>query len=312
MSEKQPQFKPLEEERPEISLDRWAEAQMLDFVIKNTRAKRLRTRDFIKVKHYGEDTVAEDEAVVEALERKFKAKLEGLPPSDRARHELSQKRGEALEIIIAEQGELSDWFGPDAMTIRTTKLDDYRNKVDLVVEFEPEKGETPPIEKDVERLALGIDASDNPLSIADKMQINREKLLGQRPPAHVRYFRSQVTDYVGPLDKVVPIVVGLEGKNMAALAHLQHQSLRGINPKEINKQLANHPAQRVLLEEIVAQLRWYMRLLEQEETAHATYEKKDIEGLLRMMEELLAEKKSISLGELGEDMVMQKIQKMVK
>ena len=52
--------------------------------------------------------------------------------------------------------------------------------------------------------------------------------------------------------------------------------------------------------------------MEQEKIAHPTYGKEDINGLLRVMEELLKDKKSIPLGGLGEDMIRQEIQNIVK
>ena len=310
MQEKEPQFGPPEEKRQEISLEQWVEEQTLDLIIRKTRAKRLRMEDCTS--RYGKDEIAKDRSRVERLKATFKAGSERLPAKEQTRHRLSLKRGEALEAIIAEQGELSEWFGPNAMTARATEFDDFVNKVDIVIEFAPEAEKSQAAEENMGRIAFGIDASDNPSGIAKKIAVNRARIAGKLPPSNVKYFRSQVTDYKGPLERIVPVVVGLEGKNMADLVRLQGMLLSGVNAKETSEQLASHPAQRVLVEEIAAQLKWYMRLLEQEEIAHATYEKKDIEGLLRMMEELLKEKKSIPLGELGEDRVWQKIQEIVR
>lgn len=310
MFEKPPQFNNTNEKRPEVSFEDRVEGQVLDYIIQNSGVERLDMESFVD--HYGKSTVAEDQAVVEALEKKFKQELDALSPVERAKRELSQKRGEALEIIIADQGELSDWFGPNAMTMRAAKIDDYRHKVDLVMEFDTDEGKKRPTEEDVERVALAIDASDNLTALLDKIKINQEKITGKRPPAHLQYFRSQVTDYEGPLHKIIPVVVGLEGKNMQDLVRLQNQSLRGIDLKATHEQLAKHPAQRMFIEEILAQLAWYMRLLEEGKKVHLTYEKKDIEALMNKMEALLRDKRSISLGEFERDAVMQEIQKIVE
>jgi len=309
MSE-QPKFEQPGERSSESSIDIWAEEQALDRIIQKSRAKRLEMKYFIG--HYGKETIAEDQAVVEALEKRFNAELERLPEQERAMRELSRKRGEALEIIIAEHGELSDWFGPDAMTTRTAKIDDYRNRVDLVIEFNPEEAGETPTEKNIERLALAVDASDDPSRIIEKMGINQEKLTGRRPSVHVQYFHSQITDYMGPLNKIVPVVVGLEGKNMQELAHLHDKSLRGLDFKEAHKQLAEHPAQRVFIEEILVQLEWYAKLLDQEKSRHSMYSGKDIENVLNIMNRLAEEKRSISLAGLEEDNVMQTVRKIAK
>lgn len=302
-------FEHSKEERSGASIEHWAEEQTLDYIMRETRVSRLKMDEFIDV--YGKDRVDRDKAAVAALKAKFDAELEELPESEQKSLRLSRKRGEVLEIIITEQGELSDWFGPNAMTMRAAEIDDYKRGVDLVVEFAPEDKDAQIRGGNVERIALGIDASDNPLAIARKVEANMAKIMGKRPPAQVSYFRSQVTDYKGRLDKVIPVVIGLEGKNMADLVGLQNKVLRGIDSKETNRQLADHPVQRVLLEEISAQLKWYMKLLELGRAEHPAYEKKDIESFLAIIKELLDDKKSISLGKLDQDMVMQMIKKIV-
>ena len=310
MPEKELKFGPSKEERPETSLDRWAEEQALDFIIQKTRARRLSVEDFIQ--YYGEDTVAEDKAVVKALKQKFEDELQKLSAHERERLRLSQKRGEVLEIIIAEQGELSDWFGPNAMTMRTAEIDDFRNKVDIVIEFSLGEGAAG-AGQEAKRIALAIDASDNLLKLADKIRINQEKIMGKRPPAHVQYFRSQVTDFTGPLYRIIPVVVGLDGKNLKDLVRLQNTSLRGgISSGAANEQLAKHPAQRVFIEEIVVQLKWCVAFLKRGAGGRSMYEKKDVEILLGTMEDLLKEKGSIPLGALGDDRVREKIQEMVQ
>ena len=218
MPKKELKFGPSKEERPEISLERWAEEQALDFIIQRTRAGRLLMEDEVFVNRYGEGTIAKDRSKVERTKELFKAESEGLTAQEQIRHRLSLKRGEALEIIIAEQGELSEWFGPNAMTERTTEFDDILNKVDLVVEFSPETGEA--AEEDMNRIAFAIDASDSPSGIAKKMAVNKARITGELPPSNVKYFCSQVTGYNGPLKRIIPLVVGLEGKNMADLVRL--------------------------------------------------------------------------------------------
>lgn len=60
--------------------------------------------------------------------------------------------GDILEAVACEHGELSNWFGAKSQVIKTARFDDYKNKIDMVVETEAEN-------RQFSHLALGVDVT---------------------------------------------------------------------------------------------------------------------------------------------------------
>ena len=63
-----------------------------------------------------------------------------------------KKYGDIFEAIVYERGAKSGWFGTNSQIIKTSRFDDYRNKIDLVVETQDEAGE-------FTQSALGVDVT---------------------------------------------------------------------------------------------------------------------------------------------------------
>ena len=232
-----------------------------------------------------------------------------------------KRRGEALEVIVGDQVELNDWFGPNALLTRTSEYDDVMNGIDAVAEFD--FGE----ERKPERLALGVDASmrADVAMIERKITRNIEKVTGQREPAEVRYFESQILDAAGHpsvkgrLEAVVPVVIGLDGEDCDRLMCLFVQLLRlrsnkekteSINAliKEKTLEMQKHPVQMVFLLEIKTQLEMYLGLFKEKvmDGDHLAYQSK-VKRLLAITNEIIDSKTEISTEELGEDGVWQAI-----
>lgn len=205
----------------------------------------------------------------------------------------NRKRSECLEIILTDQVYDGDWFGGEAMTSKTSKYDDIRNGVDMVVEFDKEE---------TERMALAIDAStaSNIRVIEDKIKNNLEKLRNKEHLQEVKYFKSQIRDdkgeyYQGGLTDLVPVVVGADKDNVdnlfevfAELKSLEKNPNKSAKERrmELRRNLSENPIQGVFLGEIKTQLETYKKVMGSEDEKIS--EKCD--SLLEIINEVTKEK----------------------
>ncbi|MDD5464384.1 MAG: hypothetical protein PHP62_04495 [Candidatus Moranbacteria bacterium] len=184
-------------------------------------------------------------------------------------------RSDALETLIVDQAEMNNWFGENSFLTRTSEYDDKNNHVDAILEFavEGEDGEV------AKRLALAIDttmaSSKSNNVVNDNIEKNIEAVKYDRTT--VKYFESQVDNYKGRLRHVLPVVVGVDMTNSddlislaASMAKLEStirdpkaivnkENLK-INLTKAKKEMLDHPAQLLFLEEIKAQLEMYAGL----------------------------------------------------
>ncbi|KKU94346.1 MAG: hypothetical protein UY26_C0002G0128 [Candidatus Jorgensenbacteria bacterium GW2011_GWA1_48_13] len=195
----------------ELAFRRAEEALALDVI---------KEKDFIDL--YGEDNVERDLAEIQKIE----ASPEYREPS---------KMATVLEAIIHEQAELSDWLGPDARTMKTSRYDDVKNGVDEIVEFTGEPGKT-------SRLALGIDVTFNP--VLDKKLERIVSKIERGELAQVKYFKS--SSLRGEVQQIPEVVVGADQRTVEQLIPVWLARDQG--------KLAQHPMQIIMLEEIRLQL----------------------------------------------------------
>ena len=230
---------------------------------------------------YGDENVDKDIAYVKNLEKKFSEETN--PENEEAK-----KLAKSLETIITEQIELSDWMGPDAVTITTSRFDDIANGVDLVTEFQNQK------ERTASHLALAVDVTFGS-GLGKKMaRIINEIRSGEL--ARVKYFESEFLNIRGELRNVPRVVVGIDTHTLGSLGEvwLAHDT----------KVLARHGVQRAILEEIRAELAAFQKyaLHVKQKNVALVYER-----ALGAVEGILAEKKEIELGELVNDKVFQSV-----
>lgn len=145
-------------------------------------------KDFQGVEGYTDKEIKEDLAYVEESEKHFVRNDKTEPEKLEAR-----KLGAIFERILHEQAEMGDWLGPNAVTIKTSKFDDYKNGVDDVVEFQEE-------ELEASYLALGIDATIGGDSVSKFRRIKEEIDAGQL--GGIKYFYSEHTGIKGRLPNV--------------------------------------------------------------------------------------------------------------
>jgi len=217
----------------------------------------------------------------------------------------SKKRSEALEIIIADQIETSDWFGDTALLFRTTEFDDYVNGVDAVVEFDESDGD--------HRIALAVDSTSKTelQTLVPKIDRNISKILTNR--CGVKYYESPRLDnpYVGPLVDIIPVVVGLEAQHtndliisFARLLDLERSSrdpntssnLKVILRNEFNqlrRKIEKDPTQIIFLEEIKSQLEMYHSILGREHNPQIHIPTQKLDEIIEIVNGISTSKDSI-------------------
>lgn len=179
---------------------------------------------------YGDKAVEEDKRYTEEMEQKFK---DGATPETRERIKLAT----ILEAIVHENAELSDWFGPDAHTIKSSRFDDIKHGVDTIVELR-ETGTS------ASHLALAVDATLS-IDLAKKFErIKGEIERGEL--TKVKYFASEHLGVRGELSRLPRVVIGTDAKTIKELADLWLERNQ--------RALGTHPVQFQILEEILDQL----------------------------------------------------------
>jgi hypothetical protein len=274
MSERRPIIRTIEDERMH-------ESSYLKIEPAHERAQKVLSEYEIKPETfaglYGDEILKRDAAEV--------ARLEGL-----FERTSSKIYGDILEAVTCEHGELSDWFGPKSQVIKTSRFDDYINKIDMIVETETE-------DRRFSHLALGIDVTFGSRDLSKKFDGIRRHIdtgeLGQ-----VKYFHSDRQNFSGQLRKIPQVVVGVE------LERAKEIGLLWMNRR--NKELGEHPMQMVILEEAALQLKTfseYARKGGRSDTAVL------LEAELQKINELLAMKKADGLKSLPHDKVFEEIRR---
>ena len=292
-------------------LERESIRQDVDFILSHEAESRLHIDDFTET--FPQQTTENDTIITESLRKRFEENLDHLPAVDAARIREGKKRADALEVIIAEQGELNNWAGENAFFIRSTEFDDYVNGVDIILEFDVSDNH----EKKAKRIALAVDASMNTdiVTVSDKVKRNIKKITGDEKPAQVKYFASSVDDFKGSLNTIIPVVVGLDGdhtneliKVCAINKRLQQKKDKSEVLKEALKfnlqALKNHPAQIVFYKEIQSQLAFYKNLLTHQDVKNKEIYIREIESMIEIFDGLKEEKKDMPITPYDHDAIL--------
>jgi len=195
---------------------------------------RVDENDFIEP--YGQATIDADLAEVERLESLFNAR-------DTRESKEQKKVADIFEAIVLWNGEQSNWLGENAVTVKTSRYDDYVNGVDAVIEFQ---GNEP-------RMAsyLGI-AADVTFSTDTTKKFDRLKnQIDKGELAKVKYFHSEHMNIHGQLSKLPAVILGMDKSTVLELAELQAE-------KKF-KELGSHRAQIMMLEQMRAQFTTYSK-----------------------------------------------------
>jgi hypothetical protein len=236
----------------------------------------IQESDFIPV--YGREAVTKDIKTADNLERTF---------TMNSREINAKKLADILEAIVLMQAEQSEWLG-DANTLKTSRFDDYVNKVDVIAEWsDPNQGSRV--------LALALDVTFGTQSIHKKLAAIRNSI-DKRELGSIRYFKDSHGDFIGTRQNVPRTVIGVSQPVVTELAGLW------INNKQ--KALGQHPVQSLFLRQIATQLlamREYAKSIGNE-TAFRTYSQS-----LQAINLIRSQKKGISYDPLRMDPVEQQI-----
>lgn len=214
-----------------------------DIGIIHSRAEKVMDKARIKeadfVNPYGQETIDRDLETVRRHEKEFEHNTNEYTREQKAVADI-------FEALVLENGELSDWFGPNAITHKTSKYDDYENGVDAVIEFQSEMSGAASF--------LGL-AADVSFSADTSKKFDRLKagiLKGRLP--QVKYFNSSDGYFHGRLNMIPEVVIGASKQTVLELAELW-QFKR-------NKELATHRIQIMILNQMEEQMEVFAKFAE--------------------------------------------------
>lgn len=228
---------------------------------RSLRKEELKLKDFEDL--YGKENVDRDREEIARLEIEFQ---KGLTPEN----EQTQRLARTFEGIFHDEAELSEWLGPNASTIKTSRYDDVKNGVDSIAEFRES-------DSSASWLALGIDVtfSSDLTKKFDriKTEIDRGTL------AEVKYFSSEHLHIRGEMKNIPRVVVGADTRTIKQLAELWLEK-----DKDALKALGAHPVQFQILEEMLLELKTFADYAEKKgkHELAAAYEKaiRTVSGIL--------------------------------
>lgn len=225
-----------------------AEQMAFDLLMPKHKDLAINLDDFKDI--YGPEEISRDKRSIENKHAK-------MVDIDSAFH----KRAQLLEAILAEQIELSDWFGENAMTIVPAEYDDLFNGIDLTTEFEQEGG--------FQYIAMGIDVTSSGHPVKKKLDTIKAHIK-DGTLTQMKYFKSEKNDIQGRMGRIPQLVIGADARTINELSNLWLTVYRSRNPeaglnkseldelrekaKEAQVKLAKHRASVLILEEIREQL----------------------------------------------------------
>lgn len=234
---------------------------------------------------YSDDVIQRDMAEVTRLESVF----EQSP---------IKKYGDIFEAIVFEHGEQSNWFGESSQVVKTSRYDDYINKIDLIVESRDESGM-------FSQLALGVDVTFGSQDLSKKFNAIRDGI-DQGRLGSVKYFladRPNGQQFAGPLNNIPHIVAGIEVDRVTELGRLW------VDPKK-KKELAVHPIQMTILEEAALQLEAFAAYAGRSEASENTKALVPIlNQKLQEIKNLIREKRATGITGIKDDKVFEEIKR---
>lgn len=236
-----------------------SEIKTFNLLVPKHRALAINPDTFAK--KYSPEKIANDKKYVRERKQQFKEQ-----------ESESTKRARVLEAIMAEQIELSDWFGSDTLTIIPAEYDDLHNGIDMLVEFAQE----PEGSQDFEYLALGIDITSSAYNLDKKLGIIKDGIF-KGTLTEMAYFDSERDKDAKPLKFNIPkVVIGIERQAIQELSELwmeAHQAKINANDQSLSPEsrksqkerarkalnaLAEHRVRYLILEEIKLQIETYL------------------------------------------------------
>jgi|SRR3989344_2810163 len=208
-----------------------------------------------------------------------------------------KKYGDIFEAIVYEHGAKSGWFGANSQIIKTSRFDDYKNKIDLVVETHDEAGK-------FTQLALGVDVTFGSQDLTKKFIKIRDDIDAGKL-GYVKYFfadRPKHQKFAGPLNNIPHVVVGTEVDRVTELGRLW------MDPKK-EATLATNPIQMTMLEEASLQLGAFRNYAAVGKSNATRALVPILDQKLKDIEKLIKEKRTIGLKSTSPDAVFEEIKR---
>ncbi len=247
--------------------------------------EQIREENFVDL--YGEETIRSDRSYVERMREQFvqDAAIEG---NDREGFELAK----VLEGIINHQLEQNEWMGPEVTTRQASDYDDIANGVDMIAEMEHSDA--------TQHLAIALDATYG-IHLEKKMERIRNEI-NEGTLTAVKYFEDSEGNFRGELKRVPRVVVGADHDTILNLIQLWVENK--------NKELASHPIQLQILDEVYMQLKIFAQYAEKVDQPEVV---KIYQRQARIVKRIMADKKELreKVGTAYErdDRVFKEIQK---
>ena len=229
------------------------------------------------IKSFTKKVVDEETAFARAKRLEFEARD---TPQQKEAHVLA----EIFEAILVKEGKESGWLGEDVKILKTTDYDDIVNRTDLIAEWHGPQAHT---------LGLAVDVTFGPSTLERKFQHIQDDVDKGRL-GKLRYAHTEQTG-------VPRVVIGMSRETVKELMNMWLE--------EDFTALAEHPIQRVLLEQICSQL----HAISQYARAHGKGHVADVyERSLAPLRRVLAEKSQIPLDTMQNDSVSAGIEEQLK
>jgi hypothetical protein len=227
---------------------------------------------FMDYDKYDQDKIRADINEVNRLKGTFM--LEKKEDYEKANEQLAH----VFEMIMFDQGESAEWFGPNCYFIKTSDYDDYINKIDMVAEFEEDDA--------VSRMGMALD-----VTFGHDISKKVDKIISdikQGKSGQVDYFESEVSDMRGQLLNVPRVVVGADVDTVRELTNMWMENS--------SADMAKHPVQFQFLDQIIRQCDYFSKLATEEgqEKIASSYEK-----LRRTVEKIIASKSEDGMTDEG-------------
>lgn len=159
------------------------------------------------------------------------------------KHEVHNDYSDVLEAILFEQIDGGNWFNKNAKAIKTSKIDDYFNGSDIILELEDTA-------RTLSHLSLSIDVTFGTSTEKEKIGLIK-KNIDKGILGRIDYFKSSRSQFRGEVTRIPQVVIGVEKDTVVEIAKLW---LEKHADEAIKSEIDNHPIKRLILSEILLQL----------------------------------------------------------
>ncbi len=165
------------------------------------------------------------------------------------------KRSEILEAVLAKQIEQANWLGENCHTSQTAEYDDILHHADLMAEFRQGNESI--------RLAIDVTTTENREILNKKIGfIEKDIKSGHLTTLDYYSFKETEPHYKGAIKEIPRVIIGTDKKGVKDLSELTERIIR--KEEESNMELANDHIQIEFLEQIKAQLEYFIKYTKEE------------------------------------------------